>query len=71
MSVQDLVPNIPDTLTEPALDEAFPAALARVGRAACFGADEFFSAWISNPHTRRAYARAVGEFLSWWEALGL
>ena len=32
---------------------------------------EFFSAQISNPHTRRAYARAVSEFLSWCEAQGL
>src|SRR5262245_28041952 len=26
---------------------------------------EFFAANISNPHTRRAYARAAGEFLAW------
>ena len=53
------------------LQTAFPALLVRAGRAACFAADEFFSAQISNPHTRRAYARAVSEFLAWCEAQGL
>jgi hypothetical protein len=28
---------------------------------------EFFAANIRNPHTRRAYARAVVEFLAWCE----
>ena len=46
-------------------EAAFPAILRRAGAAACFAADEFFSARISNPHTRRAYARAVGGFLAW------
>ena len=32
---------------------------------------EFFAAQIRNPHTRRAYARAVGEFLSWCESIGV
>ena len=47
-----------------ALSEAFPAILQRAGKAACFAADEFFSAKISNPHTRRAYARPVGRCLT-------
>ena len=38
----------------------FPAVLHRAGAAACFAADEFFSARISNAETRRAYGRAVG-----------
>ena len=54
-----------------ALSEAFPAILQRAGKAACFAADEFFSAKISNPHTRRAYARPVGRFLTWCEAQGI
>ena len=29
---------------------------------------EFFAAQIRNMHTRRAYARAVGEFLVWCES---
>ena len=32
---------------------------------------EFFVAQIRNPHTRRAYARAVGEFLAWCESVGV
>ena len=37
---------------------------AREGGATVFASDEFFSARIRNPHTRRAYARAVGRFLA-------
>ena len=54
-----------------ALSKTFPAILQRAGKAACFAADEFFSAKISNPHTRRAYARPVGRFLTWCEAQGI
>jgi len=32
---------------------------------------EFFAAQIRNPHTRRAYARAVGEFLTWCKDAGV
>jgi integrase/recombinase XerD len=32
---------------------------------AAFAADEFFKASISNEHTRRAYGRIVGRFLTW------
>jgi site-specific recombinase XerD len=32
---------------------------------------EFFSAAIRNPNTRRAYARAVSEFLGWCQAMGV
>jgi integrase/recombinase XerC len=31
----------------------------------------FFTAQIRNPHTRRAYARAAGEFFDWLEACGV
>ena len=48
-----------------------PRLLQRAGKAACFAADEFFAAKISNPHTRRAYARPVGRFLTWCEAQGI
>lgn len=43
----------------------FPAVLQRAGSNACFAADEFFSARISNWQTRRAYARAVRRFFKW------
>lgn len=46
---------------------AFPSVLQRAGRVACFAADEFFSARISNPETRRAYGRAVGWFFEFCE----
>lgn len=46
----------------------FPAILQRAGAAACFAADEFFSARISNWETRRAYARAVRTFFQWCES---
>ena len=49
----------------------FPAILQRAGTAACFAADEFFSARISNPETRRAYGRAVRWFFAWCEQEGL
>src|SRR3546814_9684386 len=32
---------------------------------------EFFAVTIRNPHTRRAYARAAGDFLAWCEARGV
>ena len=54
-----------------ALSETFPAILQRAGKNAIFAADEFFSAKISNPHTRRAYARPVGRFLAWCEEQGI
>ena len=60
-SLPDLVPLKP--VRGELAAKAFPPVLTRAGRAACFTADEFFSARISNPETRRAYARAVG-----WEA---
>ena len=53
------------------LSETVPAILKRAGKAALFAADEFFSARLSNPHTRRAYARPVGRFLAWCEAQGI
>ena len=53
-----------------ALDRT-PAVLRRAGKNALFAADEFFAARISNPHTRRAYARIVGRFLAWCEEQGI
>ena len=54
-----------------ARSKAFPALLQRAGKAACLAADEFFAAQISNPPTRRAYARPVGRFLAWCQAQGI
>jgi site-specific recombinase XerD len=36
-----------------------------------FAAEEFFKATLSNEHTRRAYGRIAGRFLSWCDERGL
>ncbi len=38
---------------------------------ATFAAEEFFKATLNNPHTRRAYGRAIGRFLGWCAQHGL
>jgi site-specific recombinase XerD len=48
-----------------------PALVASAGDRAGVRFLEFFAAQIRNPHTRRAYARAVGDFLAWCETRGV
>jgi site-specific recombinase XerD len=48
-----------------------PALVKATGKRAGIRFLEFFAAQIRNPHTRRAYARAVGEFLGWCESVGV
>jgi len=48
-----------------------PALVKVSGKRAGIRFLEFFAAQIRNPHTRRAYARAVGEFLAWCESVGV
>ena len=48
-----------------------PAIVAAAGERAQVRFLEFFAASIRNPHTRRAYARAVEEFLTWCEGRGV
>jgi site-specific recombinase XerD len=48
-----------------------PALIAASGERASLRFLEFFAVTIRNPHTRRAYARAVGDFLTWCEAAGV
>ena len=48
-----------------------PALIAASGERAQLRFLEFFAASIRNPHTRRAYARAVGDFLGWCEGRGV
>jgi site-specific recombinase XerD len=50
-------------LSSPALP--VPAIVAAAGDQASIKFLEFFAATIRNPHTRRAYSRAVSEFLAW------
>ena len=48
-----------------------PALIADLGEDASWRYTEFFSANISNPNTRRAYARACSRFLAWCDDRGL
>ncbi len=48
-----------------------PALVAAAGERAQTRFFEFFVANIRNPNTRRAYARAIGDFLAWCEAQGV
>lgn len=48
-----------------------PALITAAGERAAYRLLEFFTAQIRNPHTRRAYARAVREFCAWLETHGV
>ncbi|HRE21672.1 MAG TPA: hypothetical protein PKW21_11660, partial [Rhabdaerophilum sp.] len=48
-----------------------PASVSAAGQKASYRFLEFFTARIRNPHTRRSYGRAVGDFCAWLEARGL
>jgi len=48
-----------------------PALVERAGGAARFACDEFFYAEHHNPHTQKAYQRAVRLFLGWAEGQGV
>ncbi len=56
-------------LPSPAL--ALPALIAAADERARLRFLEFFAVTIRNPHTRRAYMRAAGDFLAWVEAHGV
>jgi site-specific recombinase XerD len=57
----------------PAVDRqaSLPVLVERAGGAARFAWDEFFFAEHHNPHTQKAYMRAVKRFLSWCEGQGV
>lgn len=50
---------------------ALPALIAIAGKSAKTRFVEFFTANIRNPNTRRAYGRAVNEFLTWCHDVGV
>ena len=50
---------------------AVPAIVASAGEGAGLRFLEFFASTIRNPHTRRAYARAVSDFLTWCADAGV
>lgn len=47
-----------------------PSLITSAGDHAAYRFLEFFTAQIRNPNTRRAYAKAVGEFCLWSERHG-
>ena len=55
----------------PVIPSRAPALVAAAGPRASYRFLEFFTAKISNPHTRRAYARAATEFFDWLAAKGV
>jgi integrase/recombinase XerC len=55
----------------PLVAHAAPALIAAAGDRAQLRFLEFFTANIRNPHTRRAYAQATWEFLTWCETAGV
>ncbi len=48
-----------------------PVLVERAGGAARFAWDEFFYAEHHNPHTQKAYMRAVKRFMAWAEGEGV
>src|SRR5829696_7382939 len=48
-----------------------PTLVTAAGDRAAYRFLEFFTAQIRNPHTRRAYVRAIGAFCAWLEAHGV
>jgi site-specific recombinase XerD len=48
-----------------------PALVVAAGERAGIRFLEFFASAIRNPHTRRAYARAAGDFLTWCAGAGV
>ena len=58
-------------LIVPHVAQSLPTLVTSAGEHAERRFLEFFAASIRNPHTRRAYAGAVGEFLAWCEGRGV
>jgi site-specific recombinase XerD len=72
MTMTAQLPAIVDRPATIADDRAdiVPALIAAAGERASVRFLEFFAANIRNPHTRRAYGRAVAEFMAWFEEHG-
>jgi site-specific recombinase XerD len=60
-----------DDLVMIAAAPSLPALVVSAGKAAQIRFLEFFAANIRNVHTRRAYGRAVANFLTWCEGRGV
>ncbi len=62
-------PDMLPAVIEPVPERAeVPPLVVQAGSGAHFAWDEWFSAEMRNPHTRRAYGHAVRQFLNWCEA---
>ena len=48
-----------------------PTLISASGERAAIRFVDFFTSNIRNPNTRKAYAKAVGNFLSWCEQRGV
>jgi site-specific recombinase XerC len=64
------VPIIPVAIV-PLPSLTLPALVTAAGERAEIRFLEFFASNIRNPHTRRAYSRAVADFLAWCEGAGV
>ncbi|MGH7080338.1 MAG: site-specific integrase [Acetobacteraceae bacterium] len=73
MTVRGLVPIVSAAavLSCPAPGHVVPALIAEAREQEAWRYLEFFSAYIRNPNTRRAYARACAAFFQWCEQRGL
>ena len=59
---------LPAVIDRPEDWERAPRLVEQAGGNARFAWEEFFSAELANPHTRRAYLHAVRQFLDWCDS---
>ena len=67
----ELVKASPVSVPAVGRQASLPVLVERAGGAARFAWDEFFYAEHHNPHTQKAYMRAVTRFLAWCEQQGV
>src|SRR6516162_8905975 len=67
----ELVKVSPGDVRVAVVEVKLPELVERAGGAARFAWDEFFYAEHHNPHTQKAYMRAVKRFLAWAESEGV
>src|SRR5580693_7135260 len=70
MVSNELVKASPVIVPEIITAASLPVLVERAGGAARFAWEEFFLAEHHNPHTQKAYMRAVKAFLGWAEGQG-
>jgi len=65
--MSNLVPSVIGSAEITSTANVVPALIAAAGDRASIRFLEFLASTIRNPHTRRAYGRAVADFLAWCE----